>query len=294
MIKILSSKDYEEKTKNYGDCIVFIENSTAIVYDCGSEEHAKRVVKLLDENNIEQADVVLSHNDDDHFKGIPYLINEGRVSKLFTILLLKYKKELLDEIDDERRNRNSIGDSIKDLYDNIATLSKKVKLCDVYADSEQMPNQMKLIGPSFDYMIKAASKGLDSREGDTIDKETIINAASVQIQLISNNGTFLLTGDCTPVAIPEDVNLKEFDYIQLPHHGKLSLSEEIFDRVGSKYDMVYLVSDNTGSSNGGSDDLVHKSKGHIIKNTKIDGDVEFSSKTSKSTIPIFTGRILGI
>ena len=73
MIKILSSKDYEEKTKNYGDCVVFIENSTAIVYDCGSEEHAKRVVKLLDENNIKEADVVLSHSDDDHFKGIPYL-----------------------------------------------------------------------------------------------------------------------------------------------------------------------------------------------------------------------------
>ncbi len=294
MIKILSSKDYEEKTKNYGDCIVFIENSTAIVYDCGSEEHAKRVVKLLDENNIEEADVVLSHNDDDHFKGIPYLINEGRVSKLFTILLLKYKKDLLDEIDDERRNRNSIGDSIKDLYDNIATLSKRVKLCDVYADAEQMPSQMKLIGPNFDYMLQAAAKGIDSREGNTIDKETITNAASVQIQLTSNDGTFLLTGDCTPAAIPEDIDLKKFDYIQLPHHGKSVLAEEIFERVGSKYDMVYLVSDNTGSSNGGSDDLVHKAKGHIIKNTKIDGDVEFSSKSSKLNKPLFTGRILGI
>lgn len=294
MIKILSSKDYEEKTKNYGDCVVFIENSTAIVYDCGSEEHAKRVVKLLDENNIEEADVVLSHNDDDHFKGIPYLIDEGRVSKLFTILLLKYKKELLDEIDDKRRNRNSIGDSIKDLYDNIATLSKNVKLCDVYADAEQMPSQMKLIGPNFDYMLQAAAKGIDSREGNTIDKETITNAASVQIQLTSNDGTFLLTEDCTPAAIPEDIDLKKFDYIQLPHHGKSVLAEEIFERVGSKYDMVYLVSDNTGSSNGGSDDLVHKAKGHIIKNTKIDGDVEFSSKSSKLNKPLFTGRILGI
>ena len=294
MIKILSSKDYEEKTKNYGDCVAFIENSTAIVYDCGSEEHAKRVVKLLDENNIKEADVVLSHNDDDHFKGIPYLIDKGRVSKLFTILLLKYKKELLDEIDDKRRNRNSIGDSIRDLYDNIATLSKNVKLCDVYADAEQMPNQMKLIGSNFDYMLQAAAKGIDNREGNTIDKETITNAASVQIQLTSNDGTFLLTGDCIPTAIPEDIDLKKFDYIQLPHHGKSVLAEEIFERVGSKYDMVYLVSDNTGSSNGGSDDLVHKAKGHIIKNTKIDGDVEFSSKSSKLNKPLFTGSILGI
>lgn len=295
MIKILSSKGYEKKTGNYGDCIVFIENGTAIVYDCGSEEHAKRVIRLLDENSIGQAVVVLSHNDDDHFNGIPYLIDEGRVSKLFTILLLKYKDDLLDEIDDGRRNLNSIGGAIKSLYDNIATLSKRVKLCDVYADDEQMPSQMKLIGPNFDYMLQAAAKGLDSREGNTIDKETITNAASVQIQLTSNDGTFLLTGDCTPTAIPEDIDLKKFDFIQLPHHGKLVLAEEIFERVGSKYDMVYLVSDNTGSSNGGSDDLVHKGKGHIIKNTKIDGDVEFSSKTGKSmTMPLFTGRTLGI
>ncbi len=294
MIKILSSKDYEEKTRNYGDCIVFIEGGTAIVYDCGSEEHAKRVIQLLDENDIEQANVVLSHNDDDHFKGIPYLIDEGRVSKLFTILLLKYKDDLLDEINDGRRNLNSIGEAIKSLYDNIATLSKKVKLCDVYADAEQMPSQMQLVGPSFDYMIKAAAKGLDGREGNTIDKETVTNAASVQIQLNSESGKILLTGDCTPAAIPKNVDLKKFDYIQLPHHGKLLLAEEIFDRVGSKYDMVYLVSDNTGSSNGGSDDLVHKSKGHIIKNTKIDGDVKFSSKSSKLTIPLFTGKTLGI
>lgn len=266
MIKILGSKNYDEKTRNYGDCIVFIENGTAIVYDCGSEEHAARVMQLLDENNIKQADVILSHNDDDHFKGIPHLIDEGRVSKLFTILLLKYKDDLLDEIDDGRRNLNSIGEAIKSLYDNIATLSKKVKLCDVYADAEQMPSQMKLIGPSFDYMLKAAAKGLDSREGNIIDKETITNAASVQIQLTSDDGIFLLTGDCTPAAIPEDVDLKKFGYIQLPHHGKSVLAEEIFERVGSKYDMVYFVSDNTGSSNGGSDDLVHKTKGHIIKN----------------------------
>lgn len=157
-----------------------------------------------------------------------------------------------------------------------------------------MPSQMKLIGPSFDYMLQAAAKGLDSREGNTIDNETITNAASVQIQLTSNDGTFLLTGDCTPAAIPEDIDLKKFDYIQLPHHGKSVLAEEIFERVGSKYDMVYLVSDNMGSSNGGSDDLVHKAKWHIIKNTKIDGDVEFSSKSSKLNKSLFTGRILGI
>ena len=119
MIKILSSKNYEDPSKNHGDCIVGIDGQTAIIFDCGSEEHAKRAIDILDDYGIQKATVILSHNDDDHFKGIPYLIEEGRVSKLFTILLLKYKQELLDIIDDGRRNLSSIGDAIKELYDQL-------------------------------------------------------------------------------------------------------------------------------------------------------------------------------
>ena len=288
MVKIFSSKGYDDTTKNHGDCIVFIDDKTAIIYDCGSEDHAKRAIKLLDDNNIQKAIVVLSHNDDDHFKGIPYLIDEGRVEKLFTILLLKHKKKLLAEIDDGRRNLDSIGEAIKKLYDNIASLSKKVALRDVYDDATEFPTQMKRIGPEFDYMIKAAAKGLDSREGDTIDSETITNAASVQIQLSFDSKKILLTGDCTPVAIPETVKLSNYDFIQLPHHGKPSLAEEIFERADKNNDITYIVSDNTGSSNGGSDDL--NTKGHKIKNTK-DGDITLSSQSAK---PSYAGRTLGL
>lgn len=289
MVKIFSSKGYDDTTKNHGDCIVFIDGKTAIIYDCGSEDHAKRAIKLLDDNNIQKAIVVLSHNDDDHFKGIPYLIDKGRVEKLFTILLLKHKKKLLAEIDDGRRNLDSIGEAIKKLYDNIASLSKKVALRDVYDDATEFPTQMKRIGPEFDYMIKAAAKGLDSREGDTIDSETITNAASVQIQLSFDSKKILLTGDCTPVAIPETVKLSNYDFIQLPHHGKPSLAEEIFERADKNNDITYIVSDNTGSSNGGSDDL--NTKGHKIKNTKDGEDITLSSQSAK---PSYAGRTLGL
>ena len=288
MVKILSSKGYDDTNKNHGDCIVFIDGKTAIIYDCGSEDHAKSAIKLLDDNNIPKAIVVLSHNDDDHFKGIPYLIGEGRVEKLFTILLLKHKKKLLEEIDDGRRNLDSIGEAIKKLYDNIASLSEKVALRDVYDDESQFPSQMKRIGPEFDYMIKAAAKGLDSREGDTIDSETVTNAASVQIQLSFDSKKLLLTGDCTPAAIPENIKLSSFDFIQLPHHGKPSLADEIFERADENNDITYIVSDNTGSSNGGSDDL--NTKGHKVKNTK-NGDIVLDSKNSA---PSYTGRTLGI
>lgn len=288
MVHILSSKNYEDTAKNHGDCIVFIDGKTAIIYDCGSEDHAKRAINLLDENGIQKATIVLSHNDDDHFKGIDYLIEKNRVEKLFTILLLKYKKQLLDEIDDGRRKLGSIGDAITDLYDNIASLSEKVVLKDVYENANEFPYQMELIGPEFDYMLKAAAKGLDSREGNTIDKETVTNAASVQIQLSFDNKKILLTGDCAPAAIPESVKLSDYDFIQLPHHGKPSLAEEIFERADENDGIVYIVSDNTGSSNGGSDDL--NTRGHRIKNTK-NGDIKL---TVENVCLPFTGRSLGI
>lgn len=290
MIKILSSKSYEDPSKNHGDCIVGIDGHTAIIFDCGSEEHAKRVIEILDEHGIDKATVILSHNDDDHFKGIPYLIEEGRVSKLFTILLLKYKKELLDIIDDGRRKLSSIGDAIKDLYDNIATLSGTVTLRDVYADEAELPSQIKRIGPDLKYMLQAAAKGLDGREGDIIDGETITNAASVQIGLTIGTAELLLTGDCAPEAIPESEDLSEYSHIQLPHHGKSSLAEKIFERIGQNNDMIYVVSDNTGNSNGGSDDL--NTRGRNIKNTQ-NGDVDITTSSS-SSYNTYTRRTLGL
>lgn len=268
MIKILSSKTYKDNSQNHGDCIVGIEGKNAVIFDCGSEEHAKKAINILDDHGIDKAIVILSHNDDDHFKGIPYLIDEGRVSKLFTILLLKYKKELLEIIDDGRRNLDSIGDAIKDLYDNIASLSGIVELRDVYADESELPSQVKRVGPDLEYMLKAAAKGLDGREGNTIDGETVTNAASVQIKLSIGTAKILLTGDCAPDAIPETEkgNLSGYSHIQLPHHGKPSLADKIFDMVGQNNNMIYVVSDNTGNSNGGSGDL--NTRGRNVKNTK--------------------------
>lgn len=288
MVKIFSSNSYDDNNKNHGDCIVFIDAKTAIIYDCGSEDHAQRAIKLLDDNNIAKATVVLSHNDNDHFKGIPYLIEKGRVDKLFTVLLLKHKKKLLAEIDDGRRKLHSIGEAIKELYGNIASLSETVSLRDVYDDAKEFPSQMKRIGPEFKYMIKAAAKGLDSREGNTIDSETITNAASVQIQLSFGSKKILLTGDCAPAAIPDTVNLNNYDFIQLPHHGKPSLAEEIFEKADTNNDITYIVSDNTGSSNGGSDDL--NKKGHKVETTK-SGDITLSSQNAS---PSYTGRTLGL
>lgn len=289
ILKVLSSQHYKDTTKDYGDCFVFIDGKTAIVYDCGSEDHALRVISILDEYNIDKATVILSHNDDDHFAGIPLLISKGKVDKLFTILLLKYKNELLDEIDDGRINRNSIGNKITELYDNIASLSKTVSLKDVYENEDELPSQMEFVGPDFDYMIKAAAKGLDNREGDTIDGETITNAASVQIKLKLGTKKVLLTGDCTPDAFPEGIKLNSYQYIQLPHHGKPSSAKEIFKMAFPDAGITYLVSDNKGNANGGSDDL--DTTGHIVENTKYKDIVITENAEPKTSL--CTGRTLG-
>lgn len=288
ILKILGSQEYGDNTKNYGDCAVLINGTSSVVYDCGSEEHAKKIVQLLDQNGIDKVTVVLSHNDDDHFLGIPYLIEQGRVSRLFTVLLLKYKEELLKRIDDGRRNLDSIGEQIKEKYDNIASLSGKVNLLDVYESKDVLPDCVEFVGPDFDYMLDAAAIGLDSREGDTVDLETVTNAASVQIKLRFGTSKVLLTGDCAPEAIPPEVDLSKYDYVQLPHHGKDELAQKMFERAYPSNRIVYFVSDNTGNSNGGSDKL--KSKGHLVKNTKVSGTLDFSSTLP---IAIHTGAKLG-
>lgn len=280
-IHMLGSKGYENTNTNYGDCFLVIDGRDAVIYDCGSEEHAQKAIEILDNAGIEKAVVILSHNDDDHFRGIPYLIEEGRVEKLFTVLLLKYKDQLLDKIDDGRRNRDSISQAIKEKYDNIASLSGKVKLRDVYENADELPSCAKFVGPDFDYMLGAAAKGLDGREGNTIDLETVTNAASVQIRIQFGSEKLLLTGDCTPAAIPEDEKLRTYKYIQLPHHGKAELAEMIFERTYPSNSIVFLISDNTGNTNGGSDKL--KSKGHNVKNTKVDGTIKLKSGSSSST-----------
>lgn len=111
--------------------------------------------------------------------------------------------------------------------------------------------------------------------------ETVTNAASVQIRIQFGSEKLLLTGDCTPAAIPEEEKLRTYKYIQLPHHGKAELAEQIFDRTYPSNSIVFLVSDNTGNTNGGSDKL--KSKGHNVKNTKMDGTIRLKSGSSSTT-----------
>lgn len=268
-ITILSAKNYAEPEKhNYGDCILIDTGDQLFIYDCGSTEHANRAIEYMDLNDYEKATVILSHNDSDHFNGIPELINQNRIKKIYTTLLFKYVDEILDLIDDNRRNRESVKNAITDKYDNISQLSGET-IVDIYEEPLDIPGKIKIVGPDKDYMLSTVAKNLDGREGNNTDNETNVNATSIQVKVNIASHTVLLDGDCSFAAIKD--KLDDYDVIQLPHHGKAEQAEEIFDAKENEINTYYIVSDNTGGSNGGSDDLVEK--GHKIFNTKNSNDI---------------------
>ena len=84
----LSAKHYENaETTNYGDCILINTGTELYIYDCGSSKHAEEVIQYMDKNGYEKATLILSHNDSDHFDGIPTLIANDRISSIRTTLL---------------------------------------------------------------------------------------------------------------------------------------------------------------------------------------------------------------
>ena len=268
IVTFLSSKDYIDPRKNNGDCILIDTGSELIVFDCGCVEHAIRVIQYMRDHAYYKAKLVLSHNDSDHFNGIPYLIDNGVVSEVYTLLLLKYKDELLDLINDKRRTRDSIAKSIEDIYANIYSLSRQVALKDIFIDSI-VATDVTILGPDKEYSLNAVAKRIDSRESDSLDKETIVNAVSTQLSIVFAPGKrLLLTGDSSFAAI--EGSIKTHSAIQLPHHGKLEQAEQIFRCKDNS--TIYFVSDNTGDTNGGSNSLRAKyPRGHAISYT-IDGN----------------------
>ena len=277
-VKFLSAKYYSDPSKNNGDCILIDTGSELVVYDCGCEEHAQRVLNYMQQRGYQQVKVVLSHNDADHFDGIPYLIERGAVSAVYTLLLLKYKDELLNRIGDGRLTRDSIARRIEEIYANIYSLSGSVTLKDMFEDT-YVASGVTIFGPDKDYALDAVAKRIDGRESDNIDKETIVNAVSTQLSVAYGGNKLLLTGDSSFPAVENAV--RTHNAIQLPHHGKLDQAEEIFDAKNNS--TMYYVSDNTGDSNGGSDDLRKQHpRGHVIYNT-LDGDQEYTFPSASVT-----------
>lgn len=287
-IKILSSKDYSPQGPNYGDCILIDTGAALVVYDCGCEEHAKQVESHMKANGYSQAVVILSHNDADHFDGIPYLVDRKLVSKVYTHLFLQHKDKILKLLDDGRVTDKSVGERIKKVYNNIASLSGKVKLVDALK-GHTVISGIAIVGPDEEYALNTITKALDSSTGDSIDAESVINAASIQVSVDIGTVKVLLCGDASFEAIKD--KLGDYSVIQLPHHGKPATADKIFAEKIGKNQTVYLVSDNTGNSNGGSDEL--NTVGKDVRRTW-DGDVLYPKNASATWTAPTVRRTLGM
>ena len=261
-VKFLSSKGYMDPEANNGDCILIDTGSELVIFDCGCEEHADRVIDYMKKCGYSKAKLILSHNDSDHFNGIPYLIEQDKISDIYTLLLLKYKDELLKMINDKRITRDSLTRRISEIFENIYSLSGLVNLRDIFTDTQVCPG-VTIVGPNQEYALNAVAKRIDNRQGDTIDKETVVNAVSTQVKVKVETNNLLLCGDSSYEAIKD--KLEEYSLIQLPHHGKKEQADSIFEQKGA-LGITYYVSDNTGNTNGGSKDL--PKRGYVIKNTK--------------------------
>lgn len=276
-IKVLAPR-VQDDNQDFGDCFIINDNGKVVVYDCGSEELANQVLKYLEENKITKIDIVLSHNDSDHFNGIPILINANVVNSITTLLLLKYTKQIFEKIEDNdgRVTKQSLEKHIKEIYNNIYYL-KGNKLFDALDNNNYLSDNIKIVGPSTDYFVDAVAKQFTPTEGDKIDNNSIMNALSVQLEVNFNNNKLLLTGDAAVAAFNDKI--LEYDIIQLPHHGNMEMAEEIFKINDDKKrnHVKYIVSDNKGKNvKGGSEKL--KQKGHIIRNTK-SGTIEIDEST---------------
>ena len=147
----------------------------------------------------------------------------------------------------------------------------------------QICNGIEVVGPSKEYVLEVAGQALDSRQGDSIDNETTVNAASVQISINLGTSKLLLVGDASTKAIEK--NAKEHQIIQIPHHGRLDHAEDLFEIKKDDKDTVYLISDNKGSSSGGSEELISKGKdkGHTIFNTRTEDTKTINSATYRKS-----------
>lgn len=276
-IIFLSAINYADKSQNYGDCIIIDTGIELVIYDCGSVEHAERVMQYMLENNYKKVTFILSHNDSDHVKGLQYLIDNNKVERIFTTLLLKYKDRIKKILNDNRRTLNSIGNSVLEKYDNIAALSGQ-NLIDIYQGAHLLPKGLTFVGPGLEQMLQAVAKNINKQESDIINGETAVNATSLQIAIdMDNDKKMLLCGDASYTLIQG--NLRSYDYIQLPHHGKATHAEKIFQECGPNDTLItYIVSDNTGNHNGGSDNLTQVAKGHRVLNTQ-NGDITIDEPT---------------
>lgn len=184
--------------------------------------------------------------------------------RVYTHQYLKRVDDIINKVDDGRRNRESLKEALLAEFDNIKKVierAEELNFPSVEALKGTGVGSCIIVGPTVDEFTDVAAKAVDNREngkiGEGYAEETVMNAASVQLKCTLDNGdSVLLCGDASPDYLKD---LMSFNIIQLPHHGREDNAKAVFKKLGGNaYSIAYLISDNTGSAknSGGSDDTV--------------------------------------
>ena len=302
-VKALSHYDGDKKTR-FGDCILGIGNNKLLVYDCGHEQHAESVQEFLEkQTRISEISIVISHDDADHTNGVTalmdYLSNKDYAVTLYTSLYLKSVDEIQELLDDGRRKKSKTCEHILALFGNIekiVTAAQEYGFSVVNALPETDVGLGTIVGPTEEEFVPVVAKAIEADGQGIIDGETIMNAASLQVSCMLDDGSvLLLCGDASPEYLHD---LDSYDIIQLPHHGQLADAEAIWDKLDDPHVKEYLISDNTGTghNSGGSDKLTKKMKEDKFSpahNTK-DGVVELPTEKNNSQKSSGKGVRLGV
>ena len=188
-LKALSHYDGDTDTR-FGDCILLYDATTLIVYDCGNERHAEEVENFLKNNSlISEVHVVISHNDEDHTKGVTTLFDrlydEGYDVSVYSSLYLKSAKEVLDILDDDRRTLKGTKDRILKTFDHIKEIVEKAQEYNFTVKDATVNTKVasgSIVGPTEDEFVNVVAQAVEDDKVTKYEGETVMNAASVQLK----------------------------------------------------------------------------------------------------------------
>jgi len=280
-LKALSHYDNGLDTK-FGDCILLYGNDNLIVFDCGHSKHKESIADFLEKSPaITSVSIVVSHNDRDHTGGILPLLdylyeNQHKYTVcVYSSLYLKDVDAILEILDDKRRTREATKQHILEKFNRIKEVVEKAleysfSVVNAEVDASVAAGLATIVGPTVDEFATVVAQAIEDDTVTQIEGETVMNAASVQMQCdLDSSNSVLLCGDATPNFLHD---LDDYDIIQLPHHGQYDNAIAVFDTLSNAGSKLFLISDNTGSAktSGGSEKLMQSDakKGKRIKNTK--------------------------
>lgn len=290
---MLCKKNNDPADVGLGDCFVVLGNTENFVIDCGSEELADKAYSLLkSSSNIVK--IIITHPDDDHYKGITKLANQ-LIDNGNTVYVyyahFSALSGLVEQIEnkDKRRTIQSITNKLNGLYKG---LDDKVSEIKKYCENTGKTSRfiVSLINPTFanisydiilcgpnEYELDAIYSAYIKDPAHYFDNESCKNTLSLRMVLKCGNYRVIICGDY-PISSEgklkwpisnmiskhcENINEGNITFV-VPHHGKLEYIRSLIE----KYKVMRLcISDNTSDNkNGGidTDNLTDADRKHIV------------------------------